>query len=201
MPLIGLFILFESPTIPNSFYTLDALYFFPEQAKYVLFIVLGILTFLAPGLSLLIMYWNKMITNLELSERTERIYPFVLVTFYYVLAYVYLKFQLPDFLQHPALMGFIFGIILTFIVSFIINLYLKLSLHAAAAFGVCGMLLAYDQSQIESNLPFLLYFFCVAGLVAGSRIYLGAHSLKETLVGMLVGFTVLYVSVKFGIYI
>ena len=182
-------------------YKLDALYFFPIQAKQVLYIVMAILTFAAPGLSLLIMYWNKMVSSLHLKDRKERIYPFILVTFYYILAYAYLKVQLPDYLQHPALMSFIFGIILTFIVSFIINFYLKISLHAAAIFGVCGMLLAYNQSMLESNLSFMLYLFFIAGLVAASRVYLEAHTLKETVVGMAVGFGVLFVSVKYGIYI
>ncbi|MBD3639298.1 MAG: phosphatase PAP2 family protein [Crocinitomicaceae bacterium] len=201
MPMLGLFILFESPTLPNSLITLDALYYFPDQAKTVLYIVLGILTFLAPGLSLLIMYWNKMITSLNLKERKERFYPFILVMFYYALAYGYLKLRLPEYLQHPALMGFIFGIVLVFIVSFFLNFYIKLSMHAAGIFGLCGMLLAYDQSQIESNLPFLLYLICIGGIVAGSRIYLGAHTLKETLAGMAVGFFVLFLTVKFSLFI
>lgn len=201
MPMVGLFLLFQSSTLPPSMYKLDALYYFPPEAKKVLYIVMAILTFAAPGLSLLIMYWNKMVSSLELKDRKERIYPFILVTFYYALAYAYLKMQLPDYLQHPALMSFIFGIILTFIISFAINFFLKLSLHAAAIFGVCGMLLAYNQTQIESNMAFLLYLICLGGLVAGSRVYLEAHTLRETLVGMLVGFGVLFVTVKFGIYI
>ncbi|MCB9224602.1 MAG: phosphatase PAP2 family protein [Crocinitomicaceae bacterium] len=200
MTLLGLFVLFESPTIPNSYYLYDALYFFPQEAKTVLYIVLGILTLFAPGLSLLIMYWNKMVSSLDLKKREERIMPFILVTFYYILAYIYLRVQIPEYLQHPALMSFIFGIILVFVVSFIINLYIKLSLHAAAIFGVCGMLLAYNQTQIESNLAFLLYLLFVGGLVASSRIYLQAHTLKETLIGMVVGFGVLFISVKFHIY-
>jgi membrane-associated phospholipid phosphatase len=201
MCLLGLFILFESPTLPNSYYIYDALYFFPDEAKYVLYIVMGILTLLAPLFSLLIMYWNKMVTSLELHDRKERIMPFILVTFYYVLAYVYLRVQLPEYLQHPALMSFIFGIIIVFAISFIINLFMKISLHAAAIFGICGMLLAYNQTQIESNLAFLLYLLCLGGLVAAARIYLQAHTLKETLVGMVVGFGVLFISVKFGLYI
>lgn len=200
MTLLGLFILFESPTLPNSYYLYDALYFFPPEAKQVLYIVLGILTLFAPGLSLLIMYWNKMVSSLDLRKREERIMPFILVTFYYILAYVYLRIQLPEYLQHPALMSFIFGIILTFVVSFILNFFVKLSLHAAAIFGVCGMLLAYNQTQIESNLAFLLYLMFVAGLVASSRVYLQAHTLRETILGMVVGFGVLFISVKYQIY-
>ncbi|MEX1001149.1 MAG: phosphatase PAP2 family protein [Crocinitomicaceae bacterium] len=201
MPLLGLFILFESPTLPNSYNLYDALFFYPDEAKSVIYIVLGILTFVAPAFSLMIMYWNKMVNSLELEERKDRMYPFVLVTLYYVLAYFYLKVQLPEFLQHPALMSFVFGIILTFVISFIINLFTKLSMHAAGIFGVCGTILAYHQTQIESNLMLLLYLFCIAGLVAASRVYLKAHTLKEAIIGMAVGFGVLFVSVKFEIFI
>jgi membrane-associated phospholipid phosphatase len=200
MPLLGLFILFESPTLPNSYYLYDALYFFPPEAKTVLYIVLGILTMLAPGLSLLIMYWNKMVGSLDLKRREERIMPFILATFYYVLAYIYLRVQLPEYLQHPALMSFIFGIIIVFVISFVINLYVKISLHAAGIYGICGMLLAYNQTQIESNLAFLLYLITVGGLVAASRVYLKAHTLKEVVLGMVVGFGVLFCAVKFNIY-
>lgn len=201
MPMVGLAILFESRTIPGSMLRLDAMFYFPDEAKTVLYIVMLVLTFAAPGLSLLIMYWNKMISSLSLSNRRERIYPFVLVIFYYILAYSYLKMQLPEYLQHPALMSFIFGIIIVFITSFILNFFIKVSMHAAGIFGLCGMLLAYDQTQVESNLAFLLYLIFLGSLVAASRVYLGKHTLNETLLGMVVGFGVLFVSVKFGIYI
>ncbi|UKN00840.1 phosphatase PAP2 family protein [Paracrocinitomix mangrovi] len=201
MPLLGLFLLFETYTLPFSIYKLDALYYFPGQAKQVLYVVLGILTCIAPGLSLLIMYWNKLISSLEMEDRKERTYPFILVTFYFILAYIYLKLSIPEAYQHPALMSYFFGIILTFAVSFVINFYVKLSLHAAAAFGVCGMLLAYYQTQLDSNLNVILIAIPLAGLVAGSRVYLKAHTFAETVLGMIVGFGVLYSVVKLQLYI
>lgn len=193
--MLGLFILFQAPTLPNGLYIYDAIYFFPGPVKQDLFIILGILTFAAPALSMLIMYWNKMIPSLELEKKEDRIYPFILVTFYYVLAYFFLRYRLQEELQHPAMMSFLFGIISTFVVSFIINFYLKLSLHTTAIFGVAGMLLAYNQSQIESNIFLVLILLILGGLVGASRMYLGAHSLKETVLGMVVGFGVVYICV------
>lgn len=201
MPMLGLYILFESPTLPNSLLTLDALYFFPDQAKNILYIVLGILTFLAPGLSLLIMYWNRMISTLDLEDRQERFYPFILIIFYFVLTFVYLKLRLPDFLQHPALMSYIFGIIMVFVLAFFINFKVKMSMHTAGIFGLCGAILAYNETQIESNLSFLFYLICLGGLVGSARVYLKKHTLQEVLVGMFVGFSVLFVCVRFSLYI
>lgn len=196
IPMLGFFILFQAPTLPNSLYIYDAIYFFPGPVKQDLFIILAILTFAAPALSMLIMYWNKMIKSLELEKKEDRIYPFILVTFYYLLAYLFLRYRLQDELQHPAMMSFLFGIIVTFIVSFIINFYIKLSLHSAAIFGIAGMVLAYNQSQIESNIFIVLLLLVLGGFVGASRMYLGAHTLKETVLGMTVGFGVVYLCVS-----
>ena len=108
MPLLGMYFLFELPTIPDSYFVFDALYFFPDEYKIRLYIVLGVLTFLAPLISLLIMRWNGMITSLHLEKREERVYPFTIVSFYYLLSYIFIRYQWPEQLQHGAFVGFIF---------------------------------------------------------------------------------------------
>ena len=201
MPLLGFFILFETPTQPNSLILLHALFNFPGEVKEAMYLVMGILTILAPGLSLLIMFWNKMISDLDLSKRTERFYPYILIIFYYGLAFGFMKMKLHVDFQHPAMMGFVFGIILVFVVSFFLNFFIKASMHTAGIFGVCGAVLAYYSTQTEYSIDFLLYLICVGGLVGASRVYLKAHTLSETLAGMAIGFFTLFLSVKFGLYI
>lgn len=208
MPLMGLYFLFALETRPLSYFTLDALFFFPTEAKYFLYVIVGILTVLAPILSLLIMYYNKIISSLTLEKKEDRTYPFLLIGFYYLLAYFYVRYQIPPFLQHPALLGFLFGVVLVFVFCFLINFYVKISIHAAAIFGISGMLLGYSQTQLAANpemgypnLYVILYLFFVAGLVSGGRIFLKAHSLKEILLGAVIGFGIMYVTVKYGLYI
>jgi membrane-associated phospholipid phosphatase len=104
-------------------------------------------------------------------------------------------------LQHEALMAFLFGIILTFIICFILNFYIKVSLHSVAIFGVAATILAYNQSQIQSEMWPVYTLIIAGGFVAASRLYLKAHTLKETVLGMVVGFGVLYVTVANGVYI
>ncbi|MFT5820766.1 MAG: membrane-associated phospholipid phosphatase [Crocinitomix sp.] len=208
MPLLGLYFLFSLETRPLSLYKLDALFYFPSEAKNFLYVIIGILTIVAPLLSLLIMYYNKMISSLSLEKKEERTYPFVLVSFYYLLAYIYVRTKIPIELQHPALVGFLFGVLLIFVISFVVNFYIKISLHAAAIFGVAGMLLGYSQTQLSgfeegspTNLYIILYFLFVAGLVSGARLFLKAHSLTEILLGSAVGFFVMYIVVKYGLYL
>ena len=209
MPLLGLFFLFSLETRPVSKYPFDALFYFPSEAKNFLYVIIGILTIVAPLFSLLIMYYNKMISSLTLEDKEERTYPFVLVSFYYLLAYIYVRTKIPVDLQHPALVGFLFGVLLIIVISFVVNFYIKISLHAAAIFGVAGMLLGYSQTQLSdfvevdgpTNLYFIFYFLLIAGLVSGARLFLKVHSLTEILLGSALGFFVMYVFVKFGLYV
>lgn len=207
MPVLAMFFLFELPTIPNSLYVFDAICFFPPEAKFRIYLVLGVLTFAAPLLSLLIMYWNGMITSLHLDNRKERVYPYFIVTFYYLLAYIFVRYQWPEQLQHPALLGFLFGMVLVNLLVMILNFSIKVSAHATASFGVVALLIAYNQSQLSQfeelelpNLAFILFFTVLSGLVVSGRLYLKAHSLQEVLLGMVIGFTGIYLCVKFGLY-
>ena len=208
MPMLGMYFLFESPTKPVSLYKLDALYYFPDLAKNRVYLVIAVLTFAAPLLSLLIMYWNKMISGFHLEKKEERAYPFFIVSFYYLLAYIFVAYQWPPELQHPAFVGFLFGMLLVFIITFVLNFWTKISVHAVAVFGILGLLVAYNQTQLSAfesqsipNLKLILFFAIVAGLVVTARLYLKAHSLKEVLQGMVIGFDGIYVCVKYGIYV
>lgn len=209
MPLYGLLCLFYLPTLPVTYNRLDALYFFPEEAKAIFLIVLAVLTFVAPAISLLIMRMNGMITSLHLEDRSERIYPFSLVTFYFILAYIYVRYQIPIELMHPALLGFLFGMLVTLLIGFIINFSgLKVSLHAVGVFGVTGGVLGYMQTQLPyfqteqfANLSVVMILFVISGLVCSARVYLKAHTLSEVIVGTFLGFTCLFICVKFGLFI
>jgi len=207
MPLLALFFVLELPTIPNSLYVYDALCFFPYEAKFRLYLVLGVLTFAAPLLSLLIMYWNGMITSLHLENKKERVYPYFIVTFYYLLAYIFIRYQWPEQLQHPALLGFLFSMVLINLITMIFNNWIKISAHAVACFGVAALLIAYNQTQLSQfkeqalpNFGFIIFFLITCGLIVTGRLYLKAHSLKEVLIGMVTGFTITYLCVKFEFY-
>lgn len=209
MPIYGLLLLFYLPTNPVSYLKSDALYHFDPKAKQIFLIVLGVLTFVAPALSLMIMRLNKMITSLKLENRRERIYPYTLVSFYFILSYIYVRYQIPYELMHPALLGFLFGILVALVVAFIINyIGIKISLHAVGTFGLCGAILAYNQTQLPippdigyTNLSAVLLIFVTSGMVCTSRVYLAAHSLKEVVLGMLTGFLILYFCVRYGLFI
>ena len=68
-------------------------------------------------------------------------------------------------------------------------------------FGVVGAIMGYFQNQIEYNLIFLLFLIDIGGLVGSSRVYLKAHTLKEVMFGIVFGFGIEYLCMKFEWYI
>lgn len=202
IPLATMAILFWIPTLPKSFYIYDAIYLFPEGAKWNLILVFGVLTCIAPLLSVLIMYWNNMISSLKLKDRGERTLPFIIVIFYYCLAYFYFRYEWYEPLRHEAILSFLFGIIVVFVLTFLLNFYIKISLHTIGMFGMAGGVLAYHQSQIMGDdLIIAVYIIILGSLVATARLYLNAHKLSEVLIGMGLGFITMYMFVKNGIYV
>ncbi len=208
MPAVGLALLLYLPSVPVSYKKLDSLYFYPDEIKNIFFVVLVVLTVLAPGLSILIMKSTRMISSLELADRSERTAPFVLILFYLLLAFVYLRYQIPEYLQHPGLLSFSFGMFVSVLIAFVINISgIKISLHAVGSFGLSGGILSYNQTQLPfnpsdefTNLPIIAILMVLAGLVCSFRMYAGAHTLKETLVGIAVGFFTMFFIVRMGLY-
>ncbi|MBK8928043.1 MAG: phosphatase PAP2 family protein [Crocinitomicaceae bacterium] len=208
MPVLGLICIFFLPTFPRTLYIFDSLYFYPGEIKSKLFWVFGVLLFLAPLVSVLIMYWNKMISSLHLEKREERGYPFFIVTFYYLLTYIFFRYQWPEELRHPALVSLLFGLVVTGVVVLLINRYFKISIHAVASFGLAGLLLAYNQNQMSfyekvsfPNIPVILATIVLAGIISTARLYLKSHTLSEILLGMIVGFGTMYACVKWELYL
>jgi membrane-associated phospholipid phosphatase len=208
MPLLGVYMLFSNATTPVSYLTLDSLYYFPVEVKSYTYILITVLTLVAPLISVFILYKNKMISSFQISSREERFYPLVLILFYYGLAFFYVRFQFPTDYQHPALLGFFFGNIVAVSIALGLNFFMKVSLHAIGVFGIVGMLIGYSQTQLPAlgqdgytNLYLIIYLISIASLIASARLYLKAHSLSQVLTGMIIGFSVVFVTVKYGLYI
>lgn len=172
------------------------MYYFKSEIKEQLALILVVLTCVAPLVSLFIMKRTQMVSSMHLQSREERTYPFILVIFYFGLAYFFLRFRMDPLLQHDGLMSFLWGIIVTFLVCLIINIKVKISLHAVAVFGANAAIIAYFQSQLQAPFEIIYPMLILAGLVAMARIYLKAHSLQEVILGIVVGFGCIYTVMK-----
>lgn len=200
LPVLGLYFLFETPTTSPGF-IVTSLHDLPNDFKINLYKLFGFLTILAPGISFWIMYQNKIITSLKLENRAERFTPIGLTATYYIMNYVLLRIMIPDHVVIPFIFPYAFGITLTILTAFILNYYIKISLHMLGFFGLIGAIMGYFQNQFDYNLFFLSFLIIVGGLVGSSRLYLKAHTLKEVVLGIVVGFGIGFVCMKFELYI
>lgn len=149
--------------------------------------VLG--TLILPSLGTLALYVTGSITSLELADRQERTYPFMLTS----IAYSCCAFGL--YYLHEYIGIEVFGIIVMSAISVIcvtiISFFWKISVHAVGIGGVCGLFLFFGFTDAfeEIIIPVCITFFG-AGMVLGARLYLKAHSNLEVYIGFLLGFMI-----------
>lgn len=145
-----------------------------------------ITTCIVPVLSVSIMKMSSRITSFELTNRQERILPFIsIVIFYGGAAYLFItKLSI-----NPPISTMLIGVTSLILILLVITMRFKISIHAAAIWGVCGFLVGLSLKITGSQLliPMLLAFV-FAGLVSSSRLYLNYHSAKEIWSGTLLGF-------------
>ncbi len=154
-----------------------------------------ITTFIIPVLSISIMRMTSRVRSLELTNRQERILPFISITLFYLAAtYVFIsKLSITP----PLSIMMIASTVLIFILL-VITLKYKISIHAAAIWGTCGVITALSIKLTGMSLIYpVLGAFIAAGLVSSSRLYLGFHKPGEIWYGSAVGFVICFAAVYF----
>ena len=79
------------------------------------------------------------------------------------------------------------------IISLLITLRFKISIHAAAIWGVAGIFVGLSTYQDVSALFYAAVIsFVLAGLISASRLHLNRHQPVEIWTGALLGFIMCY---------
>lgn len=145
------------------------------------------LTALLPSiLVVLLKLLTPVITDLELSNRKERLLPFIILIIFYIGAgkWLIVDLQLGEIVKILLFSGTgLIGIM------FLINLKFKISIHSAAIWAIAGYTLAMAMKLSLPELKYVIFGAIVAGgLIGTSRLYLGYHRPKEVWMGSLLGF-------------
>lgn len=131
--------------------------------------------FLVLGLFILIRRKKGKISNLDVSDRTQRARNVYLPALgLIVLAVAYFWYSHQPFVLETLYVG---GLLAT---CFAINSFKKISLHTVVATYVSALLLFY-------NLWWGIGMFLFAALIAWSRVVLGRHTRAEIMLGWVVG--------------
>lgn len=151
-----------------------------------------------PGMTIYFMARRRMISNLEISVRSERWIPFLLVFGYYLLTYVLLRTRAEHF---PIVVNsFFFGLLLSLGLAILINNFTKISIHMLAFGGMLGSVAALNVVHYL-NQGFVLAVLLILGAsVAWARLVLGVHTHRQVYLGFSLGFLVHFYVISYGVF-
>ena len=155
--------------------------------------VLFVVTFVLPVISLLMMQKMGIISDLMISERVQRTVPLLYTSVIYIAAgvVIFRDNRMNNF-HISELLFLVAGLM---VIAGGITRYWKISAHALGVGGVVGVLcrLVFSFYGIE-YIYALIIALLLSGLVMSARLYLGAHSLTQVLVGFALGGVYAYVT-------
>jgi len=156
----------------------------PTTAKFLIFSLVFITTFLFPLLIILIMKRRGLIKSLQMESKEERVYPFLLTGIFFFLSYYMLKqIQISEVFHL-----FLLGITILVFLSLLINFFSKISIHMV---GIGGMAGALTGISIRINLDLVLlisFTILLAGFIGFARLKLKSHQPIQIYTGYLLGF-------------
>ncbi|MCC5923771.1 MAG: hypothetical protein JJT77_08295 [Crocinitomicaceae bacterium] len=188
VPIYALIAVFYVPALPKSFYLLDALYHYPQEAKLLYLLLFGVFIVVAPGFSLIVLKLNKSISSLSLDQREERFMPISIMIFYTAILYVFLLYQQESTYVPRILKAMVLGGFISSVIAYFWNKWEKISLHGVGMGAFVGFLFMYFALLEKYNLIVLLVAIFLAGITLSARLFLNKHSSFEVLLGFSVGF-------------
>ncbi|MDD3108527.1 MAG: hypothetical protein PHV49_04870 [Alistipes sp.] len=174
IPTLGTLILLFGPTI---------MVHLPSTVKWFLVGIVVLNTLLLPILCIGILQWFKLIPNLSLQEREDRVLPMVVVSLCYLLCILVLSERTYAFLITRFMIAGV-GCILS---TFFINFYWKISLHMTAIGGLVGMLGVLSSVGLGQLQGYLFGALIAGGALGSARLYLGYHRIEQIAAGFVLG--------------
>lgn len=158
----------------------------PLKAKWMIGVLVFILTGLLPMLLTLLMARLGIIKSLHLEQREERIWPFIITAMLYYLAF-YLLRQLD---LSPVFIAFMLGAFVTVVVGLLISFFWKISVHMIGMGGLVGAFTGLSLKLMIDMPLIIMVLIILSGLTGFARLKLQAHTPMQVLGGFLSGFVI-----------
>jgi hypothetical protein len=146
-------------------------------------------TCILPALSSYLMLRTGLIKNLEMTDRKDRLLPYLITALYYYFAFtLFENFPVPSGMIH-AIRMFVLGGAGAILVTAGINLFWKISAHTVAMGGLSGAMLALTYALPDSSFGMFYSAMLCSGVVAYARLKIEAHTPSQVYTGFLLGFS------------
>lgn len=169
-------------------YTYLAIY--PTNMKLIIVGGAFVCTAVIPGLFILLLKFSGSISDLELTDRRERVLPYLIMVFS-VMVFVFFirRMQVPFWL-----IGLLIGSAFCLLLSMGINFYWKISVHGIGIGSLIGAVMGVARIHMMNPYWLFIALILVAGLVAFARIILNKHTPMQMCGGICLGFICTFVA-------
>lgn len=176
MPVYGIMLIFS----------LSFLAYAPFHTKLVFTLIVFAANFLIPMLLVLLLKKMRIIDDIGLNGRKERLIPYIITIICLGGTGLFLYIKMAPLWVSM----FYAGGALAALINLIVNFRWKISAHAAGIAGVVAMLIQVikEGPSSEGMEWWIVGAIIMAGLLGSARIWLGRHTLMQVLAGSAVGF-------------
>jgi len=175
MPIFGLLIIINSPTIFN---------YLSKDIKRLLLLIVLINNGVLPFMFLSYMKVRNFISDWLIFNRAERMVPmFTSAIFYGLTVYITYKFNIPTFIKTYFVAALVMALLLG-----AVSFWMKASVHAAGMGSIVALIIVMIIKTQVPLIGYLVTSIILTGLVMSARLWLNAHTVKEIWVGLLLGF-------------
>jgi len=185
MPLYGLLIAMFLPfeEVQKQHIPMYAL---PLNIKWIVFFLFMLFCCVAPGISFIILYRFRVLSHLEMTNRNERFFPFLIGLVYCLMLYWLLQQSDPKGLLPLYLSRLALSVLSVTILFIVMNIFRKVSIHAGGAGILTGFLYGFFMGVHSPSLIWMAVAFLVSGCVVSARWHLKKHSALELILGYVV---------------
>lgn len=175
MPVYGLLVIFIAPTL---------LGYLPFNIKKFLFLIMLINNVLLPFSLLPFFIQKRIVSSWNMPERKDRTLLLTIITLLYITtSFIVFRFPIPGFIK-----SYIYGITFLAAILTVINFFWKISLHAAGAGALIGLVMVLSLKMLTPLDLYLIISIVISGLILSSRLKLNVHNPREVWIGLFTGY-------------
>jgi hypothetical protein len=154
-------------------------------------------TFVLPVLMVSLLKTLGFVNSFQMYEREQRIVPFLLISVFYT-AVTYVFYDRTEVSLNDNFLKFLIIINLLVVLSTIVTFFYKVSIHSIAIWGLVGILMPLNNVADTGVLFYpTIVAILLAGCIMSARLFLNVHSLREVIVGAVLGFGASFLSMHF----
>lgn len=188
MPLYAMLLIFNLNTYLS--------YSVSPQLQRIIYIVVFITTFAMPVLFSMLLLQKGVIRSLEMEDKSERKWPFIITSVFYLIAF-YLLRMLPVSGLFPLI---VLSAAVVILLAFFITIFWKISIHMMGIGGLAGLLWGVADVLYIPITGIFILLIVLAGFIGTARLIRSAHIPSQIYMGFITGFAAEVLFMKFYTY-